>query len=38
MLEKHGIRVQERVSLVTEPTDENLAYLRTKAKKSGHIF
>ena len=38
MLEKHGIRVQERVSLVTEPTNENLAYLRTKAKRSGHIF
>ena len=38
MLEKNGIQVQERVSLLTEPTDENFAYLRTKAKKSGHIF
>ena len=38
MLEKNGIKVQERVSLLTEPTSENLAYLRTKAKKSGHMF
>ncbi len=38
MLEASGINVMERVSLLTEPTNENLHYLQTKAKKSGHLF
>ena len=38
MLEDCGIRVIERVSLLTLPTKQNLHYLRTKAQKSGHLF
>ena len=33
-----GITVEERISLRTEPTKENEAYLLTKASKSGHIL
>ena len=38
MLEDRGIKVVERVSLLTQPTKQNLHYLRIKAKKSGHLF
>lgn len=38
ILENSDIEVLERVSLTTEPTSENISYLRTKAKKSGHLF
>ncbi|MCB1390820.1 MAG: GTP cyclohydrolase II [Rhodobacteraceae bacterium] len=38
MLEKGGIGVVERVPLRAGLTDENAAYLATKAAKSGHIL
>lgn len=38
MLEDCEIKVVERVSLLTQPTKQNLHYLQTKAKKSGHLF
>lgn len=38
MLERGGIKVTERVPLVAGHTDENAAYLATKAAKSGHIL
>ncbi|WP_209427533.1 GTP cyclohydrolase II [Pararhodobacter sp. SW119] len=38
MLEKGGIRVVERVPLRVGLTDENAAYLATKAAKSGHLM
>ncbi|RVT82115.1 GTP cyclohydrolase II [Rhodobacteraceae bacterium CCMM004] len=37
MLERCGIQVVERVPLWVGATDENRAYLRTKAEKSGHL-
>ncbi len=37
-LEKHGIRIIERVPLVVETGAHNHAYLDAKAKKSGHLF
>jgi 3,4-dihydroxy 2-butanone 4-phosphate synthase / GTP cyclohydrolase II len=37
-LEGFGLSIAERVPLVTEPTPENRAYLRTKATKMGHLL
>lgn len=38
MLERGGITVIERVPLTVGQTDENAAYLATKAAKSGHLL
>ena len=38
MMERNGIQVVERVPLIAQSTDENRAYLATKAAKSGHMF
>ncbi|MCB1406884.1 MAG: GTP cyclohydrolase II [Rhodobacteraceae bacterium] len=38
MLERGGITVTERVPLKVGLTDENAAYLATKAEKSGHLL
>lgn len=35
-LERYGIRVIERVALMTEPNRHNAEYLRAKAEKTGH--
>src|SRR5579884_1237222 len=37
-LERHGIRVVERVPLETTPNPVNLPYLRTKAERLGHLL
>src|SRR5688500_2244092 len=37
-LEKMGLKVVERVSLVTVPTDAARSYLRTKKEKLGHVL
>jgi 3,4-dihydroxy 2-butanone 4-phosphate synthase/GTP cyclohydrolase II len=37
-LEKMGLTVVERVSLVTPPTDAARTYLRTKKEKMGHLL
>jgi GTP cyclohydrolase II len=37
-LEKMGLKVVERVSLVTVPTDAARSYLRTKKEKLGHLL
>jgi 3,4-dihydroxy 2-butanone 4-phosphate synthase/GTP cyclohydrolase II len=37
-LEAHGLKVIERVPLITSPTPENSHYLKTKKEKLGHIF
>jgi 3,4-dihydroxy 2-butanone 4-phosphate synthase/GTP cyclohydrolase II len=37
-LEETGIKVVERVSLVTPPTDAARTYLRTKKEKMGHLL
>ena len=37
-LEGYGLSIAERVPLETEPTPENLSYLRTKREKLGHIL
>jgi len=38
MMERNGVQVVERVPLITKSTDENMAYLATKAAKSGHLL
>ncbi|MEM7178126.1 MAG: GTP cyclohydrolase II [Pseudomonadota bacterium] len=38
MMESSGVRVAERVPLRVGETDENRAYLATKAEKSGHLL
>ncbi len=35
-LEGYGLRVAERVPLESEPTEHNLVYLQTKARRFGH--
>jgi 3,4-dihydroxy 2-butanone 4-phosphate synthase / GTP cyclohydrolase II len=37
-LEGYGLRIVERVPLETRPTEENLAYLRAKREKLGHLL
>jgi 3,4-dihydroxy 2-butanone 4-phosphate synthase / GTP cyclohydrolase II len=37
-LEGYGLSIDERIPLLTEPTDQNRAYLRTKAEKLGHLL
>jgi 3,4-dihydroxy 2-butanone 4-phosphate synthase / GTP cyclohydrolase II len=37
-LEGYGLKIVERVPLETEPTTENLRYLRTKREKLGHLL
>ena len=37
-LEGYGLSIVERVPLETEPTEENLPYLRTKREKLGHLL
>lgn len=37
-LEGYGLEIVERVPLRAEPTDENIAYLRTKQEKLGHLL
>ncbi|MEZ5911222.1 MAG: GTP cyclohydrolase II [Paracoccaceae bacterium] len=38
MMQAHGIAVTERVALHVGQTAENAGYLKTKAKKSGHLL
>jgi 3,4-dihydroxy 2-butanone 4-phosphate synthase/GTP cyclohydrolase II len=37
-LEGYGLSIDERIPLITEPTDQNRAYLRAKAEKLGHLL
>ena len=37
-LEGYGLEIVERVPLRTSPTDENIAYLRAKQEKMGHLL
>jgi GTP cyclohydrolase II len=37
-LEKHGVRVVERVPLAVPPNAVNMGYLRTKADRMGHLL
>ena len=37
-LEGYGIKVVERISIETKPLKENIEYLKTKAKKMGHLL
>ena len=37
-LEGYGLSIVERIPLETEPTPENMGYLRTKAEKLGHLL
>ncbi len=37
-LEGYGLAIEERLSLETEPTPENLGYLRAKREKMGHLL
>jgi 3,4-dihydroxy 2-butanone 4-phosphate synthase/GTP cyclohydrolase II len=37
-LEGYGLSVVERVPIEIEPNKENIAYLKTKRKKLGHIL
>ena len=37
-LEGYGLSIMERVPLETDPTEENLAYLKAKREKLGHLL
>ncbi len=37
-LEGYGLKIVERVPLRSRPTDENIAYLRAKQEKMGHLL
>jgi 3,4-dihydroxy 2-butanone 4-phosphate synthase/GTP cyclohydrolase II len=37
-LEGYGLSIAERVPLQTQPTEENIEYLRAKQKKMGHLL
>ncbi|HHT9110551.1 MAG TPA: bifunctional 3,4-dihydroxy-2-butanone-4-phosphate synthase/GTP cyclohydrolase II [Candidatus Brocadiaceae bacterium] len=37
-LNGYGLEIVERVPILTEPTEENIHYLRTKKEKLGHII
>ena len=37
-LEGYGLSIAERIPLETEPTPENIGYLRTKREKMGHLL
>jgi 3,4-dihydroxy 2-butanone 4-phosphate synthase / GTP cyclohydrolase II len=37
-LEGYGLAIEERIPLQTEPTPQNIGYLRTKAEKLGHML
>jgi 3,4-dihydroxy 2-butanone 4-phosphate synthase/GTP cyclohydrolase II len=37
-IEGYGLEIVERVPVQTEPTDENIAYLRAKQRKLGHLL
>jgi 3,4-dihydroxy 2-butanone 4-phosphate synthase/GTP cyclohydrolase II len=37
-LEGYGLKVVERVSIETKPTERNIIYLKTKKKKLGHML
>ena len=37
-IEGYGLEIVERVPVQTEPTDENIAYLRAKQRKRGHLL
>jgi len=36
-LEGYGLQIVDRVPLLTEPTEENVRYLRTKRERMGHL-
>ena len=37
-LEGHGLSISARVPIETEPTPQNIEYLRTKREKLGHLL
>jgi 3,4-dihydroxy 2-butanone 4-phosphate synthase/GTP cyclohydrolase II len=37
-LSAYGLRIAERIPLVTEPTSHNLSYLETKQRRLGHLL
>jgi 3,4-dihydroxy 2-butanone 4-phosphate synthase/GTP cyclohydrolase II len=37
-LEGYGLAIDERVPLRTDPTPENVGYLRAKQEKMGHLL
>ena len=37
-IEGYGLEIVERVPVITEPTPENIAYLRSKQDKLGHLL
>jgi 3,4-dihydroxy 2-butanone 4-phosphate synthase/GTP cyclohydrolase II len=37
-IEGYGLEIVDRVPLHTEPNEENIAYLRTKQRKMGHLL
>ena len=37
-LEKYGLKIVERIPLVTEPNESNKRYLQTKKEKLGHYL